>query len=107
MAPVHSTTKGMGGLAMALAQSRGLFDYDERVSTYWPEFAQLGFYESELLRRVDRRHRTLGRFFQQEIATPLGLEFYIRLPEEIPRTARSAIAASRPRRAGGRSWPSR
>jgi len=143
MALVHSTTKGMAGLAMALAHSRGLFDYDERVSTYWPEFAQagkkeitvrqllshqaglfalderpvrslvadpdrladvlarqrpawppgtrqayhgitLGFYESELLRRVDPQHRTLGRFFQEEIATPLGLEFYIRLPEEIP-----------------------
>ncbi len=42
MALVHSTTKGMAGLAMALAHSRGLFDYDERVSTYWPEFAQQG-----------------------------------------------------------------
>jgi CubicO group peptidase (beta-lactamase class C family) len=27
---------------------------------------------------------SLGRFFQDEIATPLGLDFYIRLPEEIP-----------------------
>lgn len=44
----------------------------------------LGFYESELLRRVDPKHRTLGRFFQEELATPLGLEFYLRLPEEIP-----------------------
>jgi CubicO group peptidase (beta-lactamase class C family) len=143
MALVHSTTKGMAGLAMALAHSRGLFDFDERVCSYWPEFAQrgkgritvrqllshqaglfalderpvrslvadperlaavlarqrpawppgtrqayhgitLGFYESELLRRVDPQHRTLGRFFQEEMATPLGLDFYIRLPEEIP-----------------------
>ena len=143
MALVYSTTKGMAGLAMALAHSRGLFDYDERVSTYWPEFAQqgkgpitvrqllshqaglfalderpvrglvadpdrlavvlarqrptwppgtrqayhgitLGFYESELLRRVDPAHRSLGQFFQEEIATPLGIDFYIRLPEEIP-----------------------
>jgi CubicO group peptidase (beta-lactamase class C family) len=143
MVIVYSTTKGMAGLAMALGHSRGLFDYDERVSTYWPEFAQhgkgritvrqllshqaglfalderldrsivadpdrlavvlarqkpawepgtrqayhgitLGFYESELLRRVDPRHRTLGRFFQDELADPLGLDFYIRLPEEIP-----------------------
>ena len=44
----------------------------------------LGFYEGELLRRVDPRHRTLGQFFQDEIATPLGEDFYIRLPEEIP-----------------------
>jgi CubicO group peptidase (beta-lactamase class C family) len=44
----------------------------------------LGFYECELLRRVDWKHRTLGQFFQEEIAAPLRLDFYIRLPEEIP-----------------------
>jgi CubicO group peptidase (beta-lactamase class C family) len=44
----------------------------------------LGFYEGELIRRVDPRHRTLGRFFQDEIAAPLGEDIYIRLPEEIP-----------------------
>ena len=143
MALVFSTTKGLAGQAMALAHSRGLLDYDERVCTYWPEFAQrgkgettvrqllahqaglfsldepltrdlvadpdrlaqvlarqrpawtpgdrqgyhaitLGFYESELLRRVDARHRTIGQFYQDEIATPLGLDLYIRLPREIP-----------------------
>jgi len=143
MALVASTTKGLAGLAMALAHSRGLFDYDERVSKYWPKFAQqgkemitvrqllshqaglyvldvppekslvadldrlavvlvrqkpewepgtrqayhaitLGFYESELLRRVDPKHRSLGQFFQEEMASPLGLDFYIGLPEEIP-----------------------
>jgi CubicO group peptidase (beta-lactamase class C family) len=143
MALVFSTTKGLAGLTMALAHSRGLFDYEERVSTYWPEFAQqgkegitvrqllshqgglfaldepidrslledfdrlavvlarqkpawtpgtrqayhgmtLGFYETELLRRVDPKHRTLGRYFHEEIAVPLKLDFYIRLPEEIP-----------------------
>jgi CubicO group peptidase (beta-lactamase class C family) len=46
----------------------------------------LGFYESELLRRIDPRHRTLGQFFQDEIASPLGLDVYIRLPEDIPDT---------------------
>jgi CubicO group peptidase (beta-lactamase class C family) len=44
----------------------------------------IGFYEGELLRRIDPQHRTLGQFFQDEIAAPLGLEFYIRLPESIP-----------------------
>src|SRR5574337_1292166 len=39
---VASTTKGMAGLAVALAHSRGLLDYEERVCTYWPEFAQQG-----------------------------------------------------------------
>ncbi len=43
----------------------------------------LGFYESELLRRIDPEHRSLGQFFQDEIASPLGLDFYIRLPESI------------------------
>jgi CubicO group peptidase (beta-lactamase class C family) len=36
---VFSTTKGV---ALAVAHSRGLFDYDEKVATYWPEFAQNG-----------------------------------------------------------------
>ncbi|HEU4715095.1 MAG TPA: serine hydrolase domain-containing protein [Pyrinomonadaceae bacterium] len=44
----------------------------------------LGFYEGELLRRIDPQHRSLGQFFQEEIATPLGLDLYIRLPESIP-----------------------
>jgi CubicO group peptidase (beta-lactamase class C family) len=43
----------------------------------------LGFYEGELLRRIDPQHRTLGQFFQDEIASTLGLDFYIRLPESI------------------------
>jgi CubicO group peptidase (beta-lactamase class C family) len=149
MVIVFSTTKGMSGLAMALAHSRGLFDYDERVATYWPEFAQqgkekitirqllahqaglyafdelgeravlgdpdrlalvlarqkpayepgarqtyhgmtIGFYESELLRRVDPQSRTIGQYFQDEIATPLGLDFYIRLPDDVP-NARLAV----------------
>jgi CubicO group peptidase (beta-lactamase class C family) len=143
MVIVHSATKGMAAMTLALAHSRGWLDYDERVCSYWPKFAQrgkdtvtvrqllahqaglfafdepvdrgvvadldrlaqvlarqtpawlpgarqayhaltLGFYESELLRRIDPQHRSLGQFFQDEIATPLGLDFYIRLPEEIP-----------------------
>jgi len=44
----------------------------------------LGLYMQELLRRVDPAHRTLGRFFHEEIATPLHLDFYIGLPREIP-----------------------
>lgn len=44
----------------------------------------IGLYMQELIRRVDPRHRTLGRFFHDEIAVPLGLEFHIGLPPEIP-----------------------
>jgi CubicO group peptidase (beta-lactamase class C family) len=56
----------------------------------------LGFYESELLRRVDPRHRSLGQFFQDEIATPLGLDFYIRLPESIPNARLATLAKPGP-----------
>jgi CubicO group peptidase (beta-lactamase class C family) len=42
MVIVHSTTKGLAAMVVALAHSRGLLDYDERVCTYWTEFAQAG-----------------------------------------------------------------
>ena len=143
MVIVYSTTKGLSAMTLALAHSRGWLDYDERVCTYWPEFAQngkenitvrqllahqaglhafnehvdrsivadldhlaevcarqkpewepgerqayhaitLGFYEGEIIRRIDPKHRSLGQFFQEEIATPLGIKFYIRLPKSIP-----------------------
>jgi CubicO group peptidase (beta-lactamase class C family) len=44
----------------------------------------LGLYMQELLRRADPQNRTLGRFFREELADPLGLDFYIGLPPEIP-----------------------
>jgi CubicO group peptidase (beta-lactamase class C family) len=152
MVIVHSVTKGLAAMTLALAHTRGWLDYDERVCAYWPEFAQrdketitvrqllahqaglfafdepvdrevvadldrlalvlarqtpawkpgvrqayhaisLGFYEAELLRRIDPLRRSLGQFFQDEIATPLGLDVYIRLPEEIP-NSRLAILDS-------------
>jgi CubicO group peptidase (beta-lactamase class C family) len=40
--PVFSTTKGMSSVALAVAHSRGLLEYDAPVATYWPEFAQNG-----------------------------------------------------------------
>ncbi|MEX2623448.1 MAG: serine hydrolase domain-containing protein [Acidimicrobiia bacterium] len=140
--PVASTTKGMAAMAVALAHTRGLIDFDAPVSSYWPEFAangklaitvrqllshqaglcaidqpfeledladldrvaaviadqapawdpgtrqgyhgiSLGWYEGELIRRVDPQHRSLGRFFADEIAEPLGIEFYIGLPDNV------------------------
>jgi CubicO group peptidase (beta-lactamase class C family) len=44
----------------------------------------IGFYLQEIIRRVDPAHRSIGRFFNEEIAEPLGLDFYIGLPAEIP-----------------------
>ena len=140
---VYSTSKGMAAVAVAVANSRGLLDYDATVASYWPEFAQngkeavtvrqllshqaglsgldtrldarkladldvvadalarqkpawkpgtrqgyhaltLGWYESELIRRVDPQRRSLGRFFADEVAAPLGLEFYFGLPTDLP-----------------------
>jgi CubicO group peptidase (beta-lactamase class C family) len=154
MVIVYSATKGLSAMALALAHSRGWLDYEERVSTYWQEFAQqgkeritvrqllahqaalfaldepvdrsvvadldrlavvlarqkpvwepgtrqayhgitLGYYENELVRRIDPQHRSIGRFFQDEIASPLGLDVYIRLPEDIPNSRLATI--SRPR----------
>ena len=151
MVIVYSATKGLAAMTMALAHSRGWLNYEERVSAYWPEFAQqgkdkvsvrqllahqaglyvldepidrglvadldrlavvlarqkpawepgtrqayhgitLGFYQSELLRRVDPRHRSVGQFFHDEIASPLGLDVYIRLPEDIPNSRLATIA---------------
>ena len=152
MVVVYSTTKGLSAMTLAIANSRGWLNYDERVCTYWPEFAQngkqeitvrqllahqaglfafdehvdkdtvadldrlavilarqrprwapgsrqayhaitLGFYENELLRRIDPQHRSLGKFFQDEIASSLDEEVYIRLPEELP-DSRLAVVES-------------
>ena len=56
----------------------------------------LGFYEGELLRRVDPRHRTLGRFFAEEVARPLGIEFHIGLPAGIPDVRLATIESFHP-----------
>jgi CubicO group peptidase (beta-lactamase class C family) len=155
MVVVYSTTKGLAAMTLALAHSRGLLEYDERVCTYWPEFAQqgkeritvrqllahqaglfeldapldrslvgdldrlavvlahqkpawepgtqqayhaitLGFYQGELLRRIDPRHRSLGQFFEDEIVSPLGLDVFIRLPEDIPTSRLATIARPSP-----------
>ena len=155
MVVVHSATKGLAAMTVAVAHSRGWLDYEERVCAYWPEFAQqgkeritvrqllahqaglfaidesvdrsvvadldrlavvlarqkpawepgtrqayhaltLGFYEGELLRRVDPCHRSLGQFFHDEIATPLGEDVYIGLPETIPNSRLATLAPPRP-----------
>src|SRR5690242_14761690 len=155
MVVVHSATKGLAAMTLALAHSRGWLDYEQPVCAYWPEFAQngkeritvrqllahqaglfafdepvdrnvvadvdrlaivlarqkpawapgtrqgyhaltLGFYEGELLRRIDPQHRSLGRFFQDEIASPFALNVYIRLPEEIPNSRLATLAPPGP-----------
>ena len=43
----------------------------------------LGWYQSELIRRIDPQCRSLGAFFRDEVAAPLQAEFYIGLPRYI------------------------
>jgi CubicO group peptidase (beta-lactamase class C family) len=45
----------------------------------------LGWYASELIRQTDAQGRTVSRFFADEIAGPLELDFYIGLPSDIGR----------------------
>jgi CubicO group peptidase (beta-lactamase class C family) len=42
MVNMFSTTKGVAALVVALAVSRGLFGYDDKVVDHWPDFAQAG-----------------------------------------------------------------
>lgn len=46
----------------------------------------LGWYQSELIRRVDPKRRTIGRFLAEEITGPMGLDFFIGLPESVDRS---------------------
>jgi CubicO group peptidase (beta-lactamase class C family) len=56
----------------------------------------LGWYESQLLSRVDPLGRTLGRFFADEVATPLGAAFHIGLPDEVTDDSVATIHAFSP-----------
>jgi CubicO group peptidase (beta-lactamase class C family) len=76
-------------LAIVLARQKPVWEPGTRQAYH---AITLGYYESELLRRIDPRHRSLGQFFQEEIATPLGLDLYIRLPESIPNSRLATIA---------------
>lgn len=135
---VFSTTKGAAAVCAAILADDGLLDYDERVSTYWPEFAAAGkadipvswimshraglaavdnpppleevlkvgpivdalaaqkplwepgsahgyhaltygWLVGELVRRVSGQ--SIGAFFRERVASPLGIDFWIGLPE--------------------------
>jgi CubicO group peptidase (beta-lactamase class C family) len=79
-------------LAIVLARQKPAWEPGTRQAYH---AITLGFYEAELLRRIDPQHRSLGQFFQDEIATPLGLDVYIRLPEKIPNSRLAPIARPR------------
>ena len=85
----RSLVADLDRLAVVLARQKPAWEPGTRQAYHG---ITLGFYESELLRRVDPRHRSLGQFFQDEIASPLGLDVYIRLPEDIPNSRLATIA---------------
>ena len=76
-------------LAVVLARQKPAWEPGTRQGYH---AITLGFYEAEILRRLDPQHRSLGQFFQDEIASPLGLDVYIRLPESIPNSRLATIA---------------
>ena len=59
MVVVHSASKGLAAMTLAVAHSRGWLDYDERVCAYWPEFAQHG--KERITVRQLLAHIPLGR----------------------------------------------
>lgn len=94
-----------------LAHQAGLFAFDERVDREvvadldrlagvmerqrpaWPPGERqayhaitLGFYENELVRRVDPGHRTIGRVLTEDVAGPVGVaqEVYVGTPTSVP-----------------------
>jgi CubicO group peptidase (beta-lactamase class C family) len=68
-------------LAAAIARQKPIWPPGTRHGYHG---VSLGWYEGELIRRVDPEHRTLGRFFKEEIADPLGLEIHFGVPDEVP-----------------------
>jgi CubicO group peptidase (beta-lactamase class C family) len=56
----------------------------------------IGWYQGELLRRIDPRHRTLGQFVHDELVGPLGIEFYIGAPRDLPESRFACIKDFRP-----------
>jgi CubicO group peptidase (beta-lactamase class C family) len=89
----RSVVADLDRLAVVLARQKPAWVAGTRQAYH---AISLGFYEGELLRRIDPQHRSLGQFFQDEIATPLGLDLYIRLPEEIPNSRLATLAPPRP-----------
>jgi CubicO group peptidase (beta-lactamase class C family) len=75
-----ATAADLEARAALLAAQRPLWQPGTRQGYHAWTF---GWCEGEVLRRVDPQGRSLGRFFADEVAAPLGIEFYIGLPDEI------------------------
>ncbi len=89
----RSVIADLDRLAIVLARQKPAWEPGTRQGYH---ALTLGFYEGELLRRVDPQHRSLGQFFQDEIASPLGVDVYIRLPEWMPNSRLAVLAPPSP-----------
>lgn len=137
---VFSTSKPVSYIVVAMLVDRGYLQYEDKVTKYWPEFAQggkenvtvgdivrhsagvsaldeditpedmkdldrlavklarqphnfnskktvayhivsQGFYINEIVRRTDPQKRSIGQFIRDEINKPLGVQFYLTVPE--------------------------
>jgi CubicO group peptidase (beta-lactamase class C family) len=87
----RDVVRDLDRLADVLARQRPAWEPGTRQAYH---AITLGYYEGELLRRIDPLHRSLGQFFQEEIAAALGLDVFIRLPEDI--SERKLATISRP-----------
>ena len=85
----RSTVVDLDRLAVVLARQKPKWEPGTRQAYH---ALTLGFYEGELLRRVDPQHRSLGQFFQDEVASRLGEDVYIRLPEAVPNSRLATLA---------------
>jgi CubicO group peptidase (beta-lactamase class C family) len=72
--------RDLDGLARILARQKPAWPPGTRHGYH---AMTVGLYMQELIRRTDPAQRTLGRFFREEIAVPLGLDLFIGLPAGI------------------------
>lgn len=75
-------------VAAALALQRPMWEPGTR---YGYHAITLGWYEAELLRRVDPAARSLGRFLAEEVTDPLGATFFIGVPDGFDLARRATI----------------
>jgi CubicO group peptidase (beta-lactamase class C family) len=83
-------------LAAVIAAQRPLWPPGTRHGYHG---VSLGWYEGELVRRVDPGGRSLGRVFAEDIAAPLGLDVYFGVPESVGRERLARIERATPLRA--------
>src|SRR5262249_36086707 len=88
-----ATLADLDRLAVILARQRPAWEPGRKQGYHG---LTMGCYEIDLLRRLDAQHRSLGKFFQDEVARPLGIEFYIGLPQEIPEARVAEVKDFRP-----------